>query len=183
MLAELALAHFFRPRRPEMQGLRQDAGFHLQVAPGHDVVENAHALEQRQVLEGAGDAVLRGVVGVHVVPHLAPKDDLAFLRVVHAVDAVEHRAFSRAVRADDGAHLVLADVERDVLQRLDAAEGKGDVLDVENDVTDVALSHQAAFLATGKVFASTIWSVALTWPTRPSSNLTWVSMNCSARPP
>ena len=39
---------------------------HLQVAPGHDVVEHAHALEQRQVLEGARDAHLGHLVRVHV---------------------------------------------------------------------------------------------------------------------
>ena len=46
----------------------------------------------------------------------------ALLRVVDAVDDVEHRALAGAVRADDGADLVLAHVEADVGQRLDAAE-------------------------------------------------------------
>jgi hypothetical protein len=39
-------------------GLLEDVGLHLQVAPGHDVVDDAHALEQRQVLEGARHAHL-----------------------------------------------------------------------------------------------------------------------------
>ena len=42
---------------------------------------------------------------------------------------VEHRALAGAVRADDGADLVLAHVEADVGQRLHAAEGERDVLE------------------------------------------------------
>ena len=41
---------------------------------------------------------------------------------------------------------------------------------------------QAAWRSAPKVFASTIFSVALTLPLRPSSNFTAVSMNCSLRP-
>jgi hypothetical protein len=42
---------------------------------------------------------------------LAAQDDLALLRVIDAVDHVQHRALAGAVGADDGADLVLADVE------------------------------------------------------------------------
>ena len=45
------------------------------------------------------------------VARLAREGDRALLRVVDAVDHVEHRALARAVRADDRADLVLADVE------------------------------------------------------------------------
>ena len=37
----------------------------------------------------------------------------AVLRVIEAVDDVEHRALAGAVRADDGQDLVLADLEAD----------------------------------------------------------------------
>jgi hypothetical protein len=57
--------------------------------------------------------------------------DAAFLRMVEAVDAVEHRGLAGAVRADDGADLALADVEGDVGDRLHAAEAQRDVLDRE----------------------------------------------------
>ena len=69
------------------------------------------------------------------------------LRLVDAVDAVEHRALAGAVGADDRAHLVLADVEADVGQRLHAAEAERDVLDVEDDVADLPAVHAAAFIA------------------------------------
>src|SRR5690606_29273452 len=44
---------------------------------------------------------------------------------------VEHGGLAGAVGADDGAHLPLADVEGDVAQGLHAAEGKRDVLHLQ----------------------------------------------------
>ena len=113
-----------RSRRADAQRLQEEVALHLQVAPGHDVVEHAHALEQRQALEGARDAHLGHLVRVHVLEGLAAEGDRALLRLVDAVDAVEHRALAGAVGADDGAHLVLAHVEADVGQRLHAAEAQ-----------------------------------------------------------
>ena len=120
--------------RPSRERLLEQVGAHLQVAPGHDVVEHAHALEEREVLEGARDAHLGHLARVHVAEGLAAQADRALLRLVDAVDAVEHRALAGAVRADDGADLVLADVEADVGQRLHAAEAQADVAHVEDDV-------------------------------------------------
>ncbi|MCY1309889.1 hypothetical protein D9M70_600300 [compost metagenome] len=71
---------------------------------------------------------------------LAAEVDRTFLRLVHAVDAVEHGALARAVGADDGAHLVFLHVEGDVGQRLHAAKAQADVLHVQNDVTNL-LGH------------------------------------------
>ena len=56
----LAVLHLLAQRRPDPQRLPEQAAAHLQRAPGHDVVERRHALEQRDVLEGAGDAAARG---------------------------------------------------------------------------------------------------------------------------
>ena len=65
-----AVLHFFALGRPNAQGLQQYIAFDAQVAPGHDVVEHAHALEQGQVLEGAGNAHLGHLAAVHVVKGL-----------------------------------------------------------------------------------------------------------------
>jgi hypothetical protein len=65
--------------------------------------------------------------------------DVALLRRVDPVDAVQHRAFPCAVRPDDRADLVFTDIERDVRERLDATEGQADVLHVQNDLADVFL--------------------------------------------
>jgi hypothetical protein len=143
---ELAVAYLLALGRAQAQGLHQDAAFDLQVAARHDVVDHAHALEQRQVLEGARHAHLGHLAAVHVVESLAAEGDRSFRRRVDAVDAVEHGALACAVGADDGADLVLAHVERDVRERLHATEAQADVLDVEDDVADLLAGHGCACL-------------------------------------
>src|SRR5581483_6571455 len=69
--------------------------------------------------------------GTHLGACLPLEGDAALLRRVEAVDDVEHRGLAGAVRADDGADLALADVERDVGDRLHAAEGERGALDRE----------------------------------------------------
>ncbi len=196
---ELAVSFFFLLSATDAEGvaegLREQPAPDAQVAPGHEVVDHAHALEEGQVLEGARDAHLGHLAAVHVPEGAAAKADRALLGLVHPVDAVEHGALARAVGPDDGAHLVLAHVKADVGQRLDAAKAQADVLDVEDDVADLLLCHgrvwvvraraaaQAAALTGVKVLASLSLSVALTEPVRPSSNFTCVWMYCSALPP
>jgi hypothetical protein len=58
--------------------------------------------------------------------------------VIEAVDHVQERALAGAVRTDDGADLVRLDVEADVAQGTDAAEGETDVLDFQQHVADPA---------------------------------------------
>ena len=50
---------------PMPQHLPEEAAMHLQIAARHDVVERGHALEQRDVLEGARDAARRRLVRAH----------------------------------------------------------------------------------------------------------------------
>ena len=57
--------------RAEMDRLPQEVAAHPQQPPGHDVVERRHALEQRDVLKGAGDALRRRLVGAHAPARLA----------------------------------------------------------------------------------------------------------------
>ena len=84
-------------------------------------------------------------VRAHAAASLATERDAAFLRMLEAVDDVEHRALAGPVRADDRADLVLADVEADVGERLHATKAQADVLDVEDDVADF-LAHAAALM-------------------------------------
>ena len=93
-----------------------------------------HALEQGDVLERAGDAAPRRLPWLHPGAALALEGDRALGRVIEAVDAVQHRGLAGAVRTDDGADLALEDVERDIAQRLHAAEGERHVLDREDRV-------------------------------------------------
>src|SRR3954462_558330 len=195
----LAVCDLLALRRADAQGLQQQVAADAQVAARHDVVQDAHALEQRQVLEGARDAHLRHLAAPHVLEAAAAKGDRALLVLVHALDAIEHGALAGAVGADDGAHLVLAHVEGDVGERLHAAEGERDVAHVQDHFAQPAarprgfggargvesgrVPPHAAILRGGKVRALAILSVALTMPVRPSSNLTCVSMYCSPLPP
>ncbi len=119
---------------PIAQQLPEEAALHLQGAAGHDVVERAHALEQRDVLEGARDAATRRIVRLHLGPRLALEGDAAMLRLVEAVDDVEHGGLAGAIRADDGAHLALLDIERHVADRAHAAERQRNVFDREDDL-------------------------------------------------
>ena len=100
LLDRCAVLGLLAPGTGQLQRDFQKAGVHAQVAAGHDVVEHRHALEQRDVLEGARDAAARRrAVGAHVRQPFAAKGDAAFLRHVDAVDDVEHRALAGAVRA------------------------------------------------------------------------------------
>src|SRR5258708_25600717 len=110
--------------------------------------------------------------------------DAASLRMVDAVDDIEHRGFARAVRADDGEDLVLPDVEGNRLQGDHSAEGERDLIDLENGAAEFSTgahgrsrAGQAARLAaaTVQVRASRIFRSAQTVPVRPSSNRTCVS--------
>src|SRR5262249_38305770 len=134
LLDAAALLDLFRERRPEPQQLPEEPAAPLQRAPRHDVVERGPALEQRNVLERTRDAAQRRLVGPHRRARPALEGDAAPLRLIEAVDDVEHRGLARTVRADNGADLAFTDVERDAGHRLDAAEGERHVLDRKQHV-------------------------------------------------
>src|SRR6266446_4034444 len=122
-LLDLApVMELFTPRTTEVDRLLDECRMHLEIASGHDVVEYRHAFEQRDILECAGDALRRRLVRVHIAPDFAAKRDRSLLRMVDAVDHVQHRALARAVRSYDGADFALANVEAYSGQRLHAAE-------------------------------------------------------------
>ena len=76
----------------------------------------------------------RRLVGTHVRTRPALESDAATLRLIEAVDDVEHRGLARAVRADNGADLALANIERNAGDRLYAAESERHVLDREQHI-------------------------------------------------
>ena len=117
-----AVLALFAFGRAPADGLLEQIGLHAQVAPSHDVVQHAHALEQGDVLKGAGDARGGGVVRAHLLACRALVGDDAVLRMVESVDDVEHRRLARAIGADDGADFAFADVERHIADRAHAAE-------------------------------------------------------------
>ncbi len=158
LLASPSVLDLLGERRPVAQRLPEEPAPHLEAAAGHDVFERRHALEQRHVLEGARDPLLGRLVRLHARACAAPVGDPAVLRMIEAIDHVEHRGLAGAVRADDGADLALADVERHVGNRAHAAERQRHVLDREQDVV-VRLDHAARAsgvlgVLAGQAFAS-----------------------------
>src|SRR5262249_38900780 len=61
----------------------------------------------------------------------------AFVGPRLAGDDVHHRGLARAVRADDAAQLARLDVERQRVQRLEAVEADGELLEVEDVLGDL----------------------------------------------
>src|SRR5215813_10125277 len=97
-----ALLDLFRERRADPYQLPEEPAAHLQRAPGHDVVERAHALEQRHVLKRARNPAQRGLVGPYGRSPPSLEDDAALLRMIEAVDDVEQTLFRAAAGRDVG---------------------------------------------------------------------------------
>ena len=128
-LDAMPMSDFFGQSRPIAQELPEEVRMHRERTAGHDVVERSHAAKQRDVLERAGNAAARRLVGTHLGAQLALEGDAPLLWLIEAVDDVEHRRLACAVRPDDGADFAFADVKGDVAQRFDAAEPERNVFD------------------------------------------------------
>ncbi len=94
------------------------------MPPDHDVVEHAHVLEQREVLEGAADAEPGPGVGIERGDVLPAIEQLAFGRPVAARDAVDDRGLAGAVGADDREQLAVVDAKTDIGERTHATEAQ-----------------------------------------------------------
>ena len=96
------------------------------------VVEHGHALEQRDVLEGARDPELGALVRLAApVMSRAVEADAAARGRVDAADAVEDAGLARAVGADDGEELAALDLEAHPGEGGDAAEAQVQVVQSE----------------------------------------------------
>src|ERR1700730_6121970 len=177
-----------------MDRLPEQAAPHAGQASGHDVVEGRHAAEQRDVLEGAGDALRRGVPGPHAPPRFALPAQNAALRMAEAVDDVEQRGLAGAVRADQREDLMPPDVEADLLQGLDPAKGEADPLGFEDRLAKAPFPHHATAASAGiswraagawrggAVLRSRIAHLARSTPLRPSSKVTSASIRPVSAP-
>src|SRR5262245_8361337 len=163
-LDEGAVLELLTLRRPPVEAFQEEAPAHLQQAARHDVVEHAHALEQRHVLKGARDAQRGHIVGLEVGAVLAVEADVALVGMVEAADHVEERGLPRPVRPDDGGDLAAPDREAHALQRLHRAEAHADPLHLEQRRAADGLAQQAPATT-----ASAMRTSARTVPTRPSS--------------
>src|SRR4029450_85310 len=110
-LHELPVFELLAAGRSPIQGLEKKGAVHLEQPPGHDVVERAHGVEQRHVLEGPGDPQRGHVVGLELRAVRAGEADAALVRVIEAADDVEQRGLPRPVGPDDGGDLPARDLE------------------------------------------------------------------------
>ena len=130
-LHHLAVAYLLRLGQAPVEGASEDARAHLHVPPQHDVVQHAHAPEEGQVLEGAGDAQGGDAVGPQVgdVPPL--EEDAAPLGMVVAADGVDEGGLAGAVGADDGQDLAPVGLEAHPAQGVHPAERQVHILHFE----------------------------------------------------
>ena len=84
------MLQLFLPGRAEVKCLAQQVAPHLEVAPGHDVVERGHAFEERDVLESPGNALHGGLMRLHALAVQTFEVNLPLLRMIEPVDDIEH---------------------------------------------------------------------------------------------
>ncbi len=120
------------------------------VEAHHHVLENSHLLEEPDALERAADAPRGDHVRAQADHGPAVDEDLAFLRLLHARDAVEQRRLAAAVGADDAEDLASVHVERDVVDSPQAAELLHDALHLEDRfalLDDPVAGRRVAYVA------------------------------------
>src|SRR6185503_7230756 len=97
-----------------------------------DIVEGGHVLEQPDVLEGAGDSERRHLVRLRSRDLSVVEHDTPGGRRKNPGDAIEKRGLAGAVRPDEREDLAALHVERDVVDRDEAAEPLRHVIDAED---------------------------------------------------
>ncbi len=118
-----AMLELLAPRAGQpVQRSRDEVVLQEVMPPDHDVVEHAHVLEQRQVLEGAADAEPGPGVGIERGDVLPAIEQLAFGRPVAARNAIDDRGLAGAVGADDREQLAVVDAKTDIGERTNATE-------------------------------------------------------------
>jgi hypothetical protein len=173
-LDELPVRELLPHRGAPVERLPQEAAVHLEQPPGHDVVEHAHALEEGHVLERAGDAERRHVVGPQVRSVASLEADLARGGVIEAADHVEQRGLARSVGADDRHDLSAPDLEAHPIESLDGAEPHADLVHLQQrgggrDRRRTRGLPHAGAPVTANVSASPRRTAARTVAVRPSS--------------
>jgi hypothetical protein len=122
LLHHLALAHLLRRGEPRVERGAPDAGAHVHMPPEQDVVQHAHAIEEGQVLEGAGHALARHLVRRQAGDVLAVEHDASLLRREEARDGVGHRGLAAAAGPDQAEDLAFVDPKVHARHRDQATE-------------------------------------------------------------
>src|SRR5215813_9270880 len=179
-LDERAVLELLTPGRAPPDRVEQERAAHLQQPSRHDVVEDAHPLEQRDVLKRAGNAE-RGDVGwSQMRPITASKENPTFRRVVEAANHVQKRRLSRPVGPDDRQDLARTDLEAHAAQRHQRPEPDTDALDGEQRSLAAGGFHRRA---SPPDCTAWIRTAARMVPVRPSSYVTCASTSARSRSP
>jgi len=105
-------------------------GLHAQ----NDVVQNAEAFHQLEVLVHHADAQCICIVGVADGDLLAVLADLTSLRLVQAEQHAHQRTFAGAIFAQQGVYLAFAQLQGDIIVCLDPREFLGDVEHLDHKI-------------------------------------------------
>ena len=95
--------------------------------PQNDVVQNGEAFHQLEVLVDHADAQGIGVVGVADLDLLAVLQDLALFGLVQAKQHAHQGAFAGTVLAQQGVNFTSAQLEGNIIVRLDSREFLGNM--------------------------------------------------------
>src|SRR6267378_1655305 len=116
-LDECAVGQLLALGRSPPDRVQQEVAAHLEQPPRHEVVEHAHALEERDVLKGARHAELGHVGRRQPRAVAALEEDAALVGMVEATDDVEQRGLAGAVGPDDGQDLAALNAQAHAAQR------------------------------------------------------------------
>ena len=94
----------------------------LAVPPDHDVLQHGQPVEQRHVLERAGDAQVGDQMPRRRQNRYALEPDFALARLIQAAEAIEQRGLAGAIGADQSEDLSLLDIEGYVVEGNHAAK-------------------------------------------------------------
>jgi hypothetical protein len=124
-----ALARFdlFRARSTLENGGGNRIGAQPRMHADQDVVDDGLVLEDREVLEGAGNAKARQRMRRELGEIPAVKKDLAGGWPEHCADQIEECRLAGAVRADQAANLAGFDLEAHIFDGGQAAEASNDI--------------------------------------------------------
>ena len=191
VLDDAAMLHLLSSAGPWRQQLPEEAPFIFSARPAMMLSSVDMPLKMRRSGTFGRCRRSRPRRRSHAAALFALEGDAAIGRVIETVDAVQHRGLAGAIRADDRADFALADVERNIRERLDAAESERHILDrqqrpgVRDDAGRRALSCRRLQRRPPRhrvdVHVADIHPREMR-PLRPSSNVTSVEMSASRVP-
>jgi hypothetical protein len=118
----------FPLRHAPVQAAAPGPRLHMYMATKHEVVQHGHAFEERDVLEGAGDAKTGDFVGFQAGDVAVFDKDAAAVGVIPTADAVDQRSLARPVWANDGQDLTSAGGQAHIIQSSNPTRIAADVL-------------------------------------------------------